>query len=502
MAGPQDPNDASPYDPLDQAPATPPGWAPDVEASRPFLPTPSDESTYELWQSSDPLADFEATWPDQPPPPAPSLPVAPVRGGERVDLIDSMRGFAVFGILLMNMSWFAWPPARHFGSYVVQYTSRIDEVADLLFRFFCEGKFYIIFSFLFGLGMAVQKERTEARGRSFFFFFARRMFWLGAIGVIHAYFIWSGDILVTYAMSGAVLLCITTAWSLLRNAMFGTHLTDPRGWSVAPLLGACCLLALLFLSALNWFALSAEKSPDWNEALLEDVQSAHRYRADMAVYKHGSYSDTLDLRIAEAHVAWESFSFLGLLVMASFLFGAFTWRAGLIQEAQRHHRAIRAIFVVLLPIGLVANAVYIAADRLHMPQSQNALGFFSHFFGQYTLGYAYLAGLILLHLSGRATGMFRALAPVGRMALTNYLTHSVVFTLIFNGYGLGLMGEIGEVSAYLLAIALYGLQVVGSDWWLKRYRFGPMEWLWRSLTYRKTQPMLRTAHVAPSMEEP
>ncbi len=500
MAGPLQPDDTNfPPAPAEGTLGT--GSEPEPEQKPELEPAPpwisSQEHTaappFDIWAMPDPLAELE----DQPapepmPPPAPLPPPAPVASGERVDLIDSMRGFALLGILLMNMSWFAWPPARHFGVNLVHYTSRLDEGADLLLRFLCEGKFYIIFSFLFGLGMAVQKERIEARGGSFFRFFIRRMFWLSLIGAVHGIFIWSGDILVTYAMAGIVLLLISTGWSLFRKLLLRIPSTEDRNsWPGTPLLGAFFLLGLMFLGMVGWIIGSESQTINWHMVALEESTSQIRYQADLATYKFGSYLDTLNLRIAETERILGSFGYLGVLIMASFLFGAFTWRARLFTHAERHRRTLRTVFLIGLPVGIVTNAVYVAMDHLHLPQSQNWLGGLGQFIGQYALGYAYLVGLALLHLSGRAANMFQALAPVGRMALTSYLTHSVVLTLVFNGYGLGLMGEIGETSAYLIGFAVFALQMIGSAWWLQRFRFGPVEWLWRSLTYLKLQPMRR-----------
>jgi len=187
-------------------------------------------------------------------------------------------------------------------------------------------------------------------------------------------------------------------------------------------------------------------------------------------------------------------------IFTSFLVGAWSWRRGLWRDTPENRSFLRKMLIFGLCIGVFTNGYHMVARGMAWEGSRQAWAFAAWGLGQFCQGYAYMAGLALLFFAGKCSGLFAALANVGRMALSNYLTHSIFFTLVFYHYGLGLHGRVSPTGGLLLTIGLYLLQISISRWWLARYRFGPVEWLWRSLAYGKPQPMKKTVrHFAGSV---
>ena len=397
--------------------------------------------------------------------PEPSIPsqLTPVTGGERNQLIDALRGFAIFGILLVNMAFFIWPIYRNFGYVNVPLAnSPIDTVVEWAVRFIAEGKFYIIFSFLFGLGMTVQYDRCRATERHFPSFFAKRMMVLALIGAIHGFVIWSGDILLNYATLGFLLILFSKcrASTLFRWAM-GFYAVF---WVLIVLLA-------------------------FNPNALNNPSNQNSFEEALAVYQNGTWLEMMKVRATEMKLMISSWAFALWPIFTSFLVGAWSWRKGLWLDTPENRIFLRKLAIIGLAIGVVTNGIHTVGRGLIWEGGHQVLAFAAWGLGQFCQGYAYMACLALLFYAGKCSGMFTALANVGRMALTNYLTHSIFFTLVFYGYGLGLHGRVSATGGLLLTIGLYFLQIPFSKWWLTRYRFGPAEWLWRSLVYGKPQPM-------------
>ena len=407
---------------------------------------------------------------------------APVSSGERLMLIDSIRGLAIFGILIINIGYYAWPKCRNWGIYPLDHATASDYFVDQLIYFLAKGKFYTIFSFLFGMGMAMQKQRFTETGRAFTPFFISRLFWLMVIGAVHGFIIWNGDILLIYALVGFPLL-------IFQNL-------KPR-W----LLGAAGLLfAWQFWTYSGTLAASitqaatpggvGEQLTSWGEGTIW-VNGV--YNEAMNTYTTGSWMAIATMRFEEFKGLIFSLPGWWADLLISFLLGAWCWRKNIFTAIAEHRNLLKRVLLWGGAIGLTTNLLITIIRPLHLAGVPSSVASLAWFAGKYTLGYAYLAGLALLYDGGHLKGFFKALAPVGRMAMTNYLMHSVVFTLVFNSYGLGLMGRFGETITFLMGLSLFLIQIPLSKWWLTRFRFGPCEWLWRTLTYRKMQPMRRHA---------
>lgn len=410
---------------------------------------------------------------------APAVETAPITGQERVGLIDSYRGFAILGILMVNMAIFYKPIAAHMG-FLNFPLEPIDEYAKLFIRFFFEAKFYVIFSFLFGVGMAVQAERFQATGRDFVPFFMKRMFWLLMIGLVHGVLIWSGDILVSYAIVGMFLTLfakVQPKW-LLR-------------WAFVAFMIGFAFMGLVYLLFIG----IEYANPEESLKMAKDQLAQHQalYDSGIKAYTEGSYMDAVKQRMTEYGTQMMSLMYTFFSIITNFLMGAYVWRKGALLNIGKYEKALKRWILYGGSLGLLANCLMMMKNmgtlmsELHLP----ALGLH---FAQFGMGYSYLAILALLYHKGALRWLFEALAPVGRMAMTNYLSHSVIFTLIFYNYGFDLMetGIIGPFYGLILTFVMFISQIFISKWWLSKFRFGPMEWLWRSLTYGKLQSMKRS----------
>jgi uncharacterized protein len=410
--------------------------------------------------------------------------LAPVQQAERIQIVDILRGFALFGILLVNMGLFSHP----FQSILVPAdpaTPWYDRAAEWLVHFLAEGKFYAMFSLLFGLGMVLLMERIEARGRRFVPFYVRRLLALLLIGLVHAFLIWPGDILIIYALLGFPLI-------LFRKARPRTLLI----WAV--ILLAIPLLFMAASAGLMTLGRSVPEATTQMDQVFAQVEAG--YRADIAranqVYPDGNFLEITAQRVYDyGSMGITSFLVMGFNVLAMFLVGAYFGKRRIFNDLAAHRPLFRKLLVVGLIIGLAGNALYatliMSAARFE-PTASLALATAAQGIGAPLLSLAYISAICLLALRPAWQRILQVLAPVGQMALTNYLLESIIATLIFYGYGLGLFGQVGAALGLVLTVVIFLLLIPFSHWWMKRFRYGPAEWLWRSMTYLKLQPIKRS----------
>ena len=464
------------------------------------------------------------------------LPLQPLEQNKRVDALDILRGICLVGILLMNIEWFSRSMVS-LGSHDTTLTG-IDHAVGWLIRCFVEGKFYKLFALIFGMGFAVMLLRAKEHDRPFSAWFCRRMLVLLVIGIAHMIFIWGGDILHAYALAGFFLLFLVRK---KKSQEPESYLKLAINWLMIPIF-LISLVGIIFGTLLNH-----EKSQEmWqneldiyaavNQALSDETQvNTAPEITDQSVLE--TTDDSIDLAITEeeyratiiadaiqdkrelqAEIAeedkaftegsyWEAtqyrISFAGFMLILSPFMSFFVlipifilgfWLV--ITQKITHHQQHKTFFRTLATIGLfaglplnIASILIIEHPAIEASIALLCVGQMLFYISQYILAAGYL-GLIICALNKKKwQKLLSAFAPMGQMALTNYLMHSVILTSIFYGYAGGQYGEISRAPQILIVFSIIAGQLIVSKWWLSRYRFGPMEWLWRSLTYKKVQQM-------------
>ena len=404
----------------------------------------------------------------------------PVALAERIQTIDILRGFALFGILLVNMHLFSYPVQELLIGYD-EAGPLLDRVAALGIQVFAESKFYPIFSFLFGLGFALQIQRAEERGSPFIPLYLRRLCILLLIGLAHAAFVWVGDILVLYAVLGVTLLLFFRKRS-------------PRALLVWA--GVFLAIAVLLPAGLSGLAMLAKLTPAGAaEVSASFAASDAGLRAEAAqaavIYATGSFAEITAQRLSDLRLMYSVAIFLAFNAFAMFLLGLYAGRRGIFRNISAHTPLFTRVFWWGCALGLsssFAHAMVSHGPEFALPTWLDVLADAARSLGAPVLALGYIAGftLLLQHAAWRAR--LGPLAAVGRMALTNYLMQSLIATTLFYGYGFGLFEQVGPGLGLLITVTIFGLQIPLSVWWLRHFQYGPVEWLWRTLTYLRPQP--------------
>lgn len=395
----------------------------------------------------------------------------PTAPGERIALLDVLRGFALLGIGLMNVEAFVGPLNAALTGVDPALTGA-DRWADALVYILVQGKFYTLFSLLFGMGFAVMAQRA---GRPFVTFYARRSLGLLAIGLLHALLVWSGDVLVSYALLAVPLLALRAL---------------PARWlPVAAILVYLCTPAMVMAYGALGSLMQADPATalDWRRTMAQiGQQAAATVDAQRAAYGGGSYAQAVAQRVHDLGETLRGLMVNGPAMFGMFLLGSGFVHAGVVQAPERFPRLFTVLRWGALPLGLAAMlasfalASYLDPGRLDLRLS-----------GAFAL--SSVAGLLMcLGYFGWVVRWRQALAwlaPAGRMALSNYVLQSLLCTWVFYGYGLGYFEQLPRAWQVPFAVGLFLLQVAVSRLWLRRFRFGPLEWGWRAFTYLQWPPM-------------
>ena len=407
--------------------------------------------------------------------------VAPVGAGERVEVMDVLRGVALLGILLMNIEAFVGPMMESVTGVNARF-SGADRWMDAAIYVLVQGKFITLFSLLFGMGFAVMLERANATGASGTGLYARRLLALLGIGLVHTLLIWSGDILLVYALLGFVLLLCFRRTPVSRLPKWGI---------------ALYLLPLLLTWAMAGLATLAQQDPqaaaEFQKGMAAQAQQMTALvDGERLAFGTGSYMQAVAQRATDTGAMLGFLVFFGPTLLGVFLFGAWFMRSGVIRDSSAHLPLFRRLRNLGFGIGLPL-MLWSAWTHPTMSFSEMSLGSAAAQtaaqVANLLMMLGYLSAVVLAMRQPAWAGRLRWLAPAGRMALTNYLMQSVVCTLVFYGYGLGYFERLPRAWQPLFVLALFALQVMFSRWWLARYRFGPMEWLWRWMTYAKRPAM-------------
>lgn len=402
-----------------------------------------------------------------------SVLIAPTPPSVRFELIDIIRGFALYGVLLANMvwttQWFALTNTQRAALPIAD----IDLIVQPIILMLVDLKFYTLFSMLFGLGFAMQLSRAAERGRKIIPVYSRRLAILFFMGVAHTLLLWFGDILHTYALVGFVLILFRK-----RSDRF--------------LLGCAFVITVVFALFPFYHCITMTNS-------LTDIGARRNPIAErFAIMTGNNWFEVIQLNwgfirneYTSAQLKFDSSLYWYLSVLSKFLIGFVIGRRMLLQEAEKHLGLFRRLLPWALMIGIVGSVYMSCAEKIFdvwIPGSPSAWISLSWVFveiSMFALSIAYLSGLVLLYQRPGWRLWLQHLAPVGRMALTNYLSQSIFLVVLFYGVGFGLLGKIGATGCVVLSVVLFGFQIAMSGWWLNRFRFGPAEWLWRCLTYGK-----------------
>jgi uncharacterized protein len=401
---------------------------------------------------------------------------APVSTSDRLETLDVLRGFALLGILAMNIRAMAAPLSAYAYPYALFDYTGASRAAYIFTSVVFDLKMMGLFSMLFGVSVLLYAAKTSETGRPPRGLWFRRMFWLLVIGLVHAYLIWGGDILVPYALCGILLL-----WWVRRL---------PAGALLAGAVGFLAVGALLLVGfGMAWEGMTEAERAREAAMFMPTREQAREQLAGML----GSYPEIV------AHHAPLTFMFETFYFVVFFF-----WRCGGMMllgmalykwaflDGRRPARTYALVAATCVPAGLLLawyGTVELERVRFAMPQS--AMAGLWNYTGAVLASVGYAAALILVVKRGALGGLRRTLAAVGQTALSNYLFQSVITSVLFLGWGFGFAGRLDYAEQLLVVAALWAFQLALSVVWLAHYRFGPAEWLWRSLTYWQRQSMRR-----------
>ncbi len=444
----------------------------------------------------------------------------PVGEGERIGSMDSARGFALLGILLVNMDFFSEPLWRAIELGPKQGATGLDWIAGFMVGSFCEGKFFTLFSLLFGMGLTIQFLRATQRGERFGARGVRRLLFLLGLGLMHALLLWYGDILFFYAICGLVLLaCIkwkARSLGILAGVLLSISMVFSGGFGAFSAMGAKARAETAAKAVQDTSAMAAlpesgaaepislkpwddtTKAPferlmaAWKENKHTDPAQSTLWRdMEIQAYREGPASSAFAFRA----MTWAIFQIIAtvagfsIMILGMFALGASLLKAGLFEKRRETWWPRMAAFGLGLGLPLGAVAVWMTSHKTDPLLA--GLGTTLNVIAGILVSIGTIGLVTLIVHKGLFKPLTNALANAGRMAMTNYLTQSLVATFIFYWWGLGKFGTFGDAHKAAFAVGLWTCQLVLSTLWLSKFRMGPMEWLWRCATYLKAQPFLR-----------
>ncbi|MFD1414151.1 DUF418 domain-containing protein [Oceanobacillus jeddahense] len=383
----------------------------------------------------------------------------PYQRNKRLEWIDAARGFAILGIFMVNIGAFS-APYFLYGGTENAWNTKIDQFSLIFIDIFFQASFYTLFSILFGFGIQIQKNSLDKKGISPYGFFGRRLGALVVFGIIHAFAIWSGDILLTYGTMGLLLLLFLYSGEKVLI-----------GWAVG-LLGASTIILTGLQYAVRDFI---------------DISYTAEINQAFQSYRSNDFSIILAQNFQDWQLSNGIFNFFlfPFIFLPLFLFGMYLARKRWFHEPLDHKGILKKVWVISLIVFILFKiGPYTFGNPLWFSLVQDNIG------GTASAVF-YLTSITLLWQKNMVRKVLSVLKPIGKMALSNYLLQSIISFWLFYGVGFGLYGEVRPVQQIALVIVIFCLQIIGSIIWLRYFQFGPVEWLWRSITYKKIQPMKR-----------
>lgn len=396
--------------------------------------------------------------------------VGPVRSGERYILLDALRGLALFGICLANFPEFSLYTFLKEEAATGMPTAGIDRIVRYLQYIFIDGKFYTLFSILFGIGFSIIISNAMRKQVNGFAIFYRRMVILLLIGFLHLMFLWSGDILMLYALLGLFL-------PFFRNVSNMRLFTASAFFLLLPIV----IDTVLGITGVNPSAavVSAQQYFCARYGITDDNFAYWLRDAN-------NYPDVFKFLIQGALVRVQEFidGNRAFKVMGLFLLGFYIGRTRLYARLDENKMLLKKITMWGFLVGLPVSLIY-AWSAMNAHPWGIAMHTLLYTISVFPMGLAYIAAFSLYYIKKKDHRIFRLLAAPGRMALTNYIGQSVCGMIIFYGIGFGFGADMGLIYVLLTATVVYLFQIVFSHIWLHYFQFGPLEWIWRMLTYGK-----------------
>jgi uncharacterized protein len=399
---------------------------------------------------------------------------SPTLPSERYQSLDLLRGIAVLGILIMNIQAYSMIQAAYVNPTAYGDFTGINKWVWIFSHIFGDQKFMTIFSILFGAGIILMTRRAEMKGFSAAGLHYRRAFWLLLIGLAHAHLLWHGDILVPYALCAFLVF-------LFRNKSPKTLL----------------IVGFIFISVSSIiYLLSGWSMPFWPPEQVQETMVSWKpgpeiIEKELADFR-GGWLEQMNQRVPAA-IMFETFIFLiwslwragGLMLigMAFYKWGILT--------AERTNRFYTrgATIGLLIGISLVIFGLFRNFQENFSMDYSFFLGSQFNYWGSLFISFGFICIVMLVSKMNLRNKILRSLAGVGRTAFSNYLLQTIICTIIFYGHGFGLFGSVERWTQILIIVCIWSFQILITNIWLRYFKFGPAEWLWRTLTYWKLQPM-------------
>jgi len=409
-------------------------------------------------------------------PPTSRIGFGPLSPAERIESLDTLRGMALLMILIANMPAFN-SPVYYLADAEQQWsTSHVDHIADTFVRTFIDYESVAVFSFLLGFGFAMQLLRAYAVGQSFLVLYVRRLLALIAIGVVHILLIWTGDILLLYGILGFPLLLFRRfPPKLILAVAIVLYLVSPIRWELS------------VVRHLREDTAGVSTSADVTaEAQADRERAREQVKSSVQAYAHGSWTEIAAQRIRD-YLYYVKHN-QAMTVFPMFLFGLFAGRSKLFENLVSRRRGFRTALVcsasLAFPLIALLRVLYLPGLPAWTALLRPAVFAVEHA----ALVVFYISWIIWLQ--GRVKWrLLSAIAAAGRLSLTNYLLQSVLCTLIFYRYGLGLYGQIGSAPGLFIALGVFALQLWLSVLWSRHFRLGPVESVLRSVSYGRVQAL-------------
>jgi uncharacterized protein len=406
------------------------------------------------------------------PPPLP--PSGPALGTTRIQSLDVLRGVALMGILVMNIQSFSMPMDAYMKPAVFGDLTGANAWVWILSHVFFELKFMAMFSMMFGAGVLLMSQHRDRAGKAVTALHYRRMILLLVFGLIHAYLIWYGDILVAYALCGMAVF-----WA--------------RGWPAGWLAVAGAGLITVGCGIHALAGVSTVFVPESADEIRAEVSTPEELQEEVGAYR-GSWLDHLPFR-AEAAVSFHTFVFPLIYAwrIAGLMFlGMALYKWGVLSaERSTGFYLLGAALGALAGLPLAALSAYLNWQADFDMAHVIGFGALPNWFGSVPVAFMWIC-LVMLLMKLPALGFVKsALSAYGQTAFTNYIGQSVLATFVFYGYGLGWFGQLDRIEQMGVVAAIWAVQLVFATVWLRFFKFGPLEWLWRTGAYLKAQPMLR-----------